>query len=198
MAWQERVETCRIVLWRGYATSAFYARSTDDPDGGSVGGPSGSFRWWRGAPPDTPEARAAHLEVVSRLEQEGWTRTGQGREWYATEFARTVLAPVAEAANEPELVPEPAPEPGLFVPPPPPEPEPEAEQEPEPRWEPAPRPPAYVAAGPGRRVDGWRVAAAAGLVTAIALVGWVATHPSALRATAPSPQRAPVVTLRAY
>ena len=155
------VETCRIVLWRGYATAAFYAHAADQPPGAAVGEPSAAFRWRGRGTPETREARRAQLELVSRLNEDGWVEIGQGGEWYETELARAVFAPAARLA----------------------EPEPrEAAPEPAPALAPAvhvPRPTA--------RVDGWRVAAAAGLVAAIGLLGWVAIHPSAVSAVPPLP-----------
>jgi hypothetical protein len=200
--WESRVETCRIVLWRGYLTSAFYARATDDPAGEPIGESSTPFRWRRAAVPDTPEARSAHREVVSRLEENGWTPTGRGAEWYATDLARTVLVPSRGSADDPpaaeaslperEPEPEPAPAPPRFVPPPPPRP-----------VRPAPararvRAPGVQAPRSTRRIAGWRVAAAAGLVTAIGLLGWVATHPSSVEGAAPAPTRAPAAIAPAY
>lgn len=180
--WEPRLETCRIVLWRGYVTSAFTARTTHDHRGVVVAQPSASFRSRSATAPDTPETRSAHADVVSRLEADGWVQAGQGAAWYETEFARTVLVPVRapEAAPEgaqPEPLPavalEPAPVAAVAAPPPRPAPEPE------------PAPVARVAR-PSRRGAGWRLAAATGLVAALGLLGWFATHPSPLRGSAPS------------
>jgi hypothetical protein len=183
--WEPRVQTCRIVLWRGYATSAFYARAMDDLSGKPIGEPSSSFRSWRVAVPDSPEARLAHREIVYHLEAEGWIESGRGDEWYATEFARSILVPspapaVDPAPQEPEPELEPEPEPALSAPPALPEPA---------TTTPAPAP--ALQAASSRRVDGWRIAAATGLVTAIALLGWVATHPSSVGAAGAPPQPAP-------
>ena len=183
--WEPRVQTCRIVLWRGYVTSAFYARATDGSSGKPIVEPSASFRSRRAAAPGAQEARSAHADVVSRLESEGWIQTGRGAEWYATEFARSVLVPVsapdtesAQPAAEPP--PEPAREPAP-VSSPPPEP-----AQPPPVPAAAPRPSRVARAPQPRRPrSGWRVAAATGLLTAIGLLGWAATHPSVLHGAAP-------------
>jgi hypothetical protein len=203
---EPRVETCRVALWRGYMTASFYARSSDDTDG-AIGEPSRSFRSRRGAVPDTEETRRAHRELVSRLEADGWLRTGGEGAWYETEFARTVLVPVEETADEPapsevavvpesESEPEPEPEPVVApvrpVQPPPPE---ATEPQPAP-FQPEPPPPAAVPparsarARTRRRAGGWRVAAAAGLVTAIGLLGWIAAHPG-VGVSAPAAPPAP-------
>ena len=89
---EPQVETCRIVRWRGYRKEAFYAHRAGDPPETSLGEQSPAFRW-RGpaTPEDAPEARSAHLELVSRLKEEGWTEIGQGKEWYETELARAVV-----------------------------------------------------------------------------------------------------------
>ncbi|MGH2935087.1 MAG: hypothetical protein ACRDL2_11330 [Gaiellaceae bacterium] len=166
--WDLRVETCRISLWRGYLVSAFYARATGDSTGASIGEPSSAFRWRRSAAPDTQEARLAQYELASRLKADGWTQTGQGDQWYETDFARPVLVPShrpaggsphGEAAPLPEREPDPAVPPVRSAPP-------------------QPAPPGPAAAPPATHPDPWRAVARAGLVTAIALLGWVAAHPS--------------------
>jgi hypothetical protein len=165
--------------------SAFYASASpeDDASGESVVEPSTSFRSRDVGTPDAPEVHSAHAELVARLKEDGWVPTGQGVEWYAAEFARSVLVPVAKTAvapPSPEVAPptqeepEPASPPARSALPALPQAEPAA-----PAVVPAPTPVAS-AGRTTRRVDGWRIAAGAGLATAIALLGWVATHPSAL------------------
>lgn len=173
--WVARVETCRIVLWRGYLTSAFYASVGGDSPGASVVEPSPAFRLRRSAI-ESDEARRAYRQVLSRLTAEGWTPTGQGSEWYATELARQVLVPVDDDIDG-DALPELEPQPDV--------------QQPEPVA--AASEPRALRAGdalpPPRRADRrphpdrWRVAAAAGLMAAIVLLGWFATHPSAFGAT---------------
>ena len=75
----------RIERWRGYRSSTFYAR---------VGGrlvESRSFRWSKAdPPPDTAAARAAHDELVARLQAAGWEPVAGGGLWYETGFVRPV------------------------------------------------------------------------------------------------------------
>jgi hypothetical protein len=186
--WELRVETCRIVLWRGYRAAAFYARPGLDQDV-SLGEPSSSFRLRGSGAPQSDAARLAHRELLQRLTAEGWSRTGTGNEWYATELARPVAVPVAA---DPAAEPEPAP---------PPQAPPERPRvlEPAPAAvAPAVPPPALRTAPPAvrrkrRQVDEWQVLAATALVLAIFLLGWVAAHASAVGAVppGPAPQQAP-------
>jgi hypothetical protein len=201
--WELRVETCRIVLWRGYRAAAFYARPGLDQDV-SLGEPSSSFRLRGSGAPQSDAARLAHRELLQRLTAEGWSRTGTGNEWYATELARPVAVPVAaepadEAAPQPEPalppVPERASAPTAAVAPPPPRAEP-TPSPPERSAKPSPPEPRPAALPPGRRrrgLDEWQVLAATALVLAIFLLGWVAAHASAVGAVppGPAPQQAP-------
>jgi len=150
---EPQVETCRVVLWHGYATSAFYARATDDPTETSIGEPSFSFRRQRRAAPDTPDARLAHRELVSRLKEDGWVETGQGGEWYETELARSAAQRDEALALREFPV---TTEAGLAR--------------------------MFDVTRPKRRVDRWRVAAAAGLLAAVGLLSWTASHPSVVGA----------------
>jgi hypothetical protein len=182
--WALRIETCRIELWRGYMTASFYARSIDRAPGLAVAEPSTAFRWRKGSGIETEEARLAHYELLARLKSEGWTLTGEGDTWYATELALPVLVPADEpGADELDAVPEPEPVslPVLVA-----LHEPEPEREPEPAA-PETRPPphlvvAAVVPPPRSRLDRWRLASATGLVAALVLLGWVATHASAVGA----------------
>jgi hypothetical protein len=171
---ETRLETCRIRLWKGYVTGMFYASLLDDAAGEeeSVCEPSGSFRW-RGR--DVSEkARAAHADVVSRLEAAGWASVGgEDDPWYATTFTRTVLVPRAQREDEDEPFDEleSAPEAPVAPPPapaPPPVPESTVARE-------APPPPAAKAREP-RRVDVWRVTAAIGLAAAVVIAILLAVH----------------------
>ncbi|MGH2935431.1 MAG: hypothetical protein ACRDL2_13090 [Gaiellaceae bacterium] len=88
---RHEVRTCRIARWRGYVTSRFYA-VTDEGELLE----SKPFRWRRAAPPpESKKARAAHDELVARLEADGWARFEGGRLWYATTLTRTVAVPVS-------------------------------------------------------------------------------------------------------
>jgi hypothetical protein len=170
--WEPQVETCRIVLWRGYRKSSFYVRPDGDAPETSIGAPSTSFRRHGSAAPDTPEARLAQQELVSRLEANGWVQTGRGDDWYEAEFARTTLVPARRPAEVAEEIAEAVPEH-----------EPEHRRPmPAARITPPAAPPPSPPARERRRLDRWRVAAAAGLAAAIGLLGWFATHPSSLRA----------------
>ncbi|HEY3541701.1 MAG TPA: hypothetical protein VGK79_04085 [Gaiellaceae bacterium] len=173
LEWRLHVETCRIDLWRGYLSSSFVAVPVDGPTDVAVIEPSTSFSWRSKKPPDSQEARLAHYELVARLKADGWTPTGQRGEWYETELSRpTLIEPGEDDLDEPPfaLLPEPTPEPEPApeppAPPPPPEPEPVAEP---PRL-------AAVAAAPSAARDRWQVAAMIGLLIALALIVWVATH----------------------
>ena len=171
--WALRIETCRIGLWRGYLTAAFCAWSVDRTPSTAVAEPSTPFRWRKGAGAETEEARLAHYELLARLKSAGWTPTGRGEEWYETELALPVLVPqeelVEETDDEPERVPVPPP---VVV----------ALRERAPAEPEAPPRPVLVTETPEPRgrVDRWQVMAAAGLVTALGLLGWVAMHASTL------------------
>lgn len=176
--WELRMETCRILLWRGYLTSVFYARRTGDVPGTSIEEQSSPFRWRRPSPPDTEEAHRAHDELMSRLKDSGWTQTGRGDAWYEAELARPQLVPSVQE-REPVPVLEPAP---VVVPPTSLQPAPREPRAAAPARAPAPAASTETTV-PGH--DRWRLAAAAGLVTAVALLSWVATHPSTGGASSP-------------
>jgi hypothetical protein len=179
---------CRIELWRGYLSSSFVALPVDGPDGVAVIEPSTTFNWRSSRTPDSQEARLAHYELVSRLKGDGWTPTGQGDEWYQTELSRPTLvepldpedddAPFADGIDDrfdDELDPWDLPVAAPAEPPPSPviaEPLPEAVDEPDPRPEPEPE----LDEPEPRTRDRWQLAALVGLVIAICLIVWVATH----------------------
>ena len=179
--WALRIETCRVELWRGYLTASFYARSVDRAPGLAVAEPSTAFRWRKGSGIETEEARLAHYELLARLKSEGWTLTGEGDTWYATELALPVLVPADEPdADELDDVPKPSRvAPGSRD-------AARARAEPEPAA-PETRPPPHLvvaaaAPRPRNRLDRWRLASATGLVAALVLLGWVATHASVVGA----------------
>jgi hypothetical protein len=192
--WKLQVETCRIVRWRGYRTAAFYAHRSGDPPATSLGEQSPAFRWRGAATPDTDEARSAHHELVDRLEKDGWTVIGQGQKWYETELVRKVMVRPEAVGEEPEsrqtealpeaAEPEREREPAPWTSPPPPPPPPPPSPLPVPTLIARARGsgPSVEAARPTRRVDRWRVAAAAGLAAAIGVLSWAATHPSVVGA----------------
>ena len=170
LEWRLHIETCRVDLCRGYLSSSFVAVPVDSPTDVAVIEPSTSFSWRSTKPPHSQEARLAHYELVARLKADGWTPTGQRGEWYETELSRpTLIEPVEDDLDEPPVAvlpePEPQPEPEP-EPAPPPEPEPVAER---PRL-------AAVAAVPPAARDRWQLAAMVGLLIALALIVWVATH----------------------
>src|SRR5207237_2415542 len=115
-------------------------------------------------------------ELVSRLEADGWVQVGRGDDWYEAEFARTTLVPARRAAETAEETAEAVPD----------------------HYRPMPAartiPPASPLPPPPfterRRLDRWRVAAAAGLAAAIGLLGRFATHDSSLRAASSAPRPA--------
>ena len=158
------MEMCRIELSRGYVTAQFFARGEGTFD--TVCEPSAAFRWRGRTAPDTPEARLAHYEIVARLKGEGWAKTADGDEWYASEFTRSTLVarmhpPSDESDDAVEDVEAPAPR-TVFAPPPPPD----SAEPPTPEWRSEPR----------TRLDWSRYVAASGLAAAVALLIWILTH----------------------
>lgn len=155
------LERCEIRRWRGYATSSFYAVTSD----GDVVAESASFRWRKSAsPPGGADARAAYEAVVAAVSADGWTfADGPDAEWYETRFTRPSRAPVIPAVAEPV-------EPVPIAPPPVPPPEPPARTAPSssPPPEPVP-PPVPTLSVPGRsRAAGPRLAAVGGAAALIA------------------------------
>ena len=80
-------ETCRIVWWRGYVKSEFYA-SVRTRKGDAVLMRSPAFRWNKPTPPpaNVDEAMRAHEALVADLAAAGWVAAGRGDEWYALEL----------------------------------------------------------------------------------------------------------------
>lgn len=114
------LETCRIVLWRGYVKSGFYAlRSSSRGDAleESLGSPL--FRTKGSQPPaEGGSAQRAHATLVDRLRTEGWELAGRGPRWYSQIFVRPPEQPFAEAVSAPvrSTPPTPAPAPEEAVP----------------------------------------------------------------------------------
>jgi hypothetical protein len=114
------LETCRIVLWRGYEKSGFYAlRSSSRGD--AMEEPLGSplFRTKGSQPPaEKGSAQNAHATLVERLLTEGWELAGRGPRWYSEIFVRRPEEPLAEAMSVPvqSTPPTPAPAPAEAVP----------------------------------------------------------------------------------
>jgi hypothetical protein len=128
------VETCRIVLWRGYVKYAFYAV----PERGEpVGSPF--FRSGEGAPVQSGSALEAHGALLERLAAEGWEPAARGRAWYALTLRRCGWSAVEELPLEKAPVAVPGVEAHAAPTPPPAEPEPMPAVEPEPVPAPAAR-----------------------------------------------------------
>jgi hypothetical protein len=161
----EQTEIVEIVRWRGYATSAFYARRLSDD---AVVATSPTFRWRKSAPPpDRGAARAAHDRLTAELREEGWHDAGSTRLWYEHRFeqARSQSRDVP-AVELPPVVEEPpsasvaAPVPAIAV---------------EPKDASDPQPPA-AAATSGRSTGGRRTAIGLVFVVAILAGGAFAVH----------------------
>lgn len=159
-----RFERCEIAQWRGYVTSAFYARR--DGDGAAVTPCSPGFRKPEA---DVDAAREAHRKICDALVGDGWTEIGSAGPWFATRFERPLpaQAEVTLAEESPPLV---------AVAPRVPEAPPRVPVAPPTTAPPttAPRPPAKKR--PARAVDGgrrWQVAAIAALPAALGLLAWL-------------------------
>jgi hypothetical protein len=94
-----RLEDCWIGVWRSGTTAEFRVLVGHGP-GRHVIGRSEPFTAPATGPiPDDDAARAAHAELVVRLEALGWHATGvAGESWYQTRF-------VAEAPGAPSAAP---------------------------------------------------------------------------------------------
>jgi hypothetical protein len=88
----KRVDTCRVMLWRGELTSQLYAES-DLADGSwrplSV---SGFFRLEDEDVPAT-NALAALENLIAQLENDGWAVISEGPHWYEIELERNADEP---------------------------------------------------------------------------------------------------------
>lgn len=78
---------CRILFWRGYIGSVFYALART-PDGEEyILAESPHFRWSKShAPPNDSPAVEAHRSLVEALEREGWSVAGTGEHWFILEL----------------------------------------------------------------------------------------------------------------
>jgi hypothetical protein len=193
------LEFCRIERWRGYVSSTFYARTTQDALHESK-----PFRWRRAeVPPDEGAARAAYDDLVARLRDDGWQPYEQGRVWYATTFARTVVLPVAAPLPRtavPTLPPPPAAAPSPARPsaaPLGPRPAEHRSNSPERHDAAVPPPPAEAPAAsgeedgeqPGRHRRLWRLGVASGgaLITAVAVaMAFSGGHPASAHPPGPA------------
>jgi hypothetical protein len=93
----EEVEAVEVVRWRGYVTSAFYARRLSD---GEVLAISPTFRWRKSAPPsDAGPARIAYDSLVTELLEHGWFDQGTTGHWYERRFEQTRVQPIVAAAT---------------------------------------------------------------------------------------------------
>lgn len=117
MSEDSRMETCRIVFWRGYVKCAFYAVPGE---GEPIGSPF--FRSRERSPLHSGKPLAAYEALVERLVAEGWEPATRGRAWYSLTFRRRDWSPVEEDFPLEQLAP---PEPAVEAHAAPPEPEPE-------------------------------------------------------------------------
>lgn len=75
---------CRVALWQGYVTARFYVWT----DRGALV-ESRAFRALRrGKACDGAAARAAHADLVDRLQTAGWVCVENGDPWWASRFER--------------------------------------------------------------------------------------------------------------
>ena len=110
------LETCEIVLWRGYVKSGFVALPTEGTR--SQGEPPASrlFRSKRNREPEAEDlAGDAHAELVERLLADEWEPVGRGSMWYAQRFARVsyAAAPMLDPSAVPPVPEGPLREPSL-------------------------------------------------------------------------------------
>lgn len=81
-------ELCEIGFWRGYLRSEFFAFAVGEPSDEPLPR-SEPFRWREEDPPPRLDP---YLEVyqalVEKLTDAGWTRAGEGAEWFSARFTR--------------------------------------------------------------------------------------------------------------
>jgi hypothetical protein len=78
---------CRILWWRGYIGSMFYALARTPGGEEYIVAESPHFRWSKShAPPNDSPAVEAHRSLVETLEREGWSVAGTGEHWFMLEF----------------------------------------------------------------------------------------------------------------
>jgi zinc-ribbon domain len=87
-----QLESCEIVLWRGYTSSEFIAVSVED----EILSRSRPFRWRKQAPPPEEEPYlSAHAALVESLVDEGWAVCDEPGDWYELSLTR----PLDEASD---------------------------------------------------------------------------------------------------
>jgi hypothetical protein len=84
-ALSQRLDSCAIVLWRGYRYFEFCAVAAD---GTLLKRSSGFPRRRAREPAESERSRAAHAALAEQLAQEGWEPQAEGRAWYETRFVR--------------------------------------------------------------------------------------------------------------
>ncbi len=124
------VETCEIVLWRGYVKAGFVAVPYGGPGKAAEPPASRLFRSRERSPAPEGAALAAHESLVEQLLRDGWEPVGNGSSWYSRTFRRprwspsielsppedevsamTAVLPVPPAPAAPDPAPAPEPEP---------------------------------------------------------------------------------------
>lgn len=88
----KRVETCRVMLWRGQLTSQLYAASETEDGSWQPFAVSDYFRLKDEDVPAT-NALAALENLIAQLENEGWAVISEGPHWYEVELERHVDEP---------------------------------------------------------------------------------------------------------
>lgn len=85
--------TCQIAYWRGYRTSAFYARAFDEEGYEVALAESPAFKARGTDGPDrTEEAVAAHKALLAQLKSDGWELDGGGDTWFGKTLRRRLSA----------------------------------------------------------------------------------------------------------
>jgi hypothetical protein len=80
------IESCEILLWRGYTRSEFIAVCGQDAE---ILSRSRPFRWRKDEPPPEEEPYlSAHAALVESLVDQGWAVSDEPDEWYALSFTR--------------------------------------------------------------------------------------------------------------
>ena len=93
--------TCEVHWWRGYVMSEFFVVETTSEGTERTVARSPAFRWRkRDVPTKTPEAVAALSALVTRLQDEGWTLTGRGENWFNAKLQSS------RARDYPERIPD--------------------------------------------------------------------------------------------
>ena len=80
---------CRILWWRGYLRSLFYAVARTPGGQEYVIAESPHFHWSKSeAPPNDSPAVEAHRSLVEALERSGWSVAGTGKHWFILKLER--------------------------------------------------------------------------------------------------------------